>query len=57
MRDDEEIGAEHDTYDSDHPDRDRETSQGARVPDGKTAGTRAPKEADRREDPPRHPRR
>jgi hypothetical protein len=56
MRDDEETGAEHDTYDSNQPDRDRETSQGARIPDGKTAGTRKPAEADRRDAPPRHPR-
>ncbi|HET9793474.1 MAG TPA: hypothetical protein VFS34_03345 [Thermoanaerobaculia bacterium] len=55
MRDDEETGAEHDTYDSNDPDRDRETAQGARVADGKTAGTRKP-DTERRDAPPRHPR-
>jgi hypothetical protein len=57
MRDDEETRTEHDTYDSNQPDRDRETSQGARVPDGKTAGTRKPAETDHPGAVPRHPRR
>lgn len=56
MTDDVDTGAEHDTYDSDHPDRDRETSEGARRPDGKTAGTRRAPAEERRDAPPRHPR-
>ena len=54
MRDDFETGAEHDTFDSNDPDRDRETSQGARVPEKKSAGTRKPEESE--EAPARHPR-
>jgi len=56
MRDDEEIGAEHDTFNSDQPDRDRETSQGARrLPAEGTPG--APRSKPRGEDRDRPARR
>ena len=55
MHDDFETGAEHDTFNSNDPDRDRETSQNARAPEKKSADTRKRGEEDRR-DAPRHPR-
>jgi hypothetical protein len=57
MKDDEEIGTERDTINSDPPDRDRETSQGARRPSAEsTSGASPSKAPGRRRDPPaRHP--
>ena len=57
MKDDEEIGAERDTFNSDQPDRDRETSQGARRPSAEgTSGASASKATGKRQDrPARHP--
>ncbi len=56
MIDDFETGVEHDTFDSNDPDRDRETAQGARKPDGKSAGTRKPDQEEPREAPQPRPR-
>jgi hypothetical protein len=57
MRDDEEAGAEQDTFDSDQPDRDRETSQGARRPPaaGTPATRPSPGESQRHPDAPASP--
>jgi len=53
MKDDEEIGAERDTFNSDQPDRDRETSQGARRPSREGTPGASPGKAPReRRDPP-----
>ena len=52
MNDDVETGAEHDTFDSNQPDRDRETAQGARRPEPGAPSTRqspAPEKKEPRE--------
>lgn len=57
MRDDEETGAERDTFNSDQPDRDRETSQGARRPPAEKVPGATPAKAReaRKEGPSRTP--
>jgi len=57
MKDDEEIGAERDTFNSDQPDRDRETSQGARRPpaEGPSGASPSRTPGKRQDRPARHP--
>jgi hypothetical protein len=57
MKDDEEIGAERDTFNSDQPDHDRETSQGARrpSPEGKPVASPSTDPGERRDRPTRRP--
>jgi hypothetical protein len=53
MKDDEEIGTERDTFNSDQPDRDRETSQGARRSSAEgTSGASPSKAPGKRQGPP-----